>query len=195
MILVSLLYLAEMYYYLEYNYTYADTVSWGVEINQLISPEKQKLLVSVIALLLMFLLWLPFYYLLNRMDLSPFAKGPILFSSFYLAITLFTAFLEPIMIKIIDGRATHTDIQQYNCAAEITDTGIKFKDRAKETQYDWEAFHSVHDTEKSIIFIGDTLHAVIPAKCFSHFLEKDAFVRECKKYMPAYRSDGPEAFD
>ena len=184
-----------MYYNFEYDYSYADTVSWGVEIGQLISPEKQKLLITIVALGLMFLIWVPLYYLLGKMELNSFVKIPLLFASFYLAITLFTAFIEPIMVKIIDGRATHIDTQQFSCVAEITDAGVKFKDRAKETQYDWEAFHSVHDIEKNIIFIGDTLHAVLPAKCFSGFLEKDAFVRECKKRMPAYLSEGPEAFD
>jgi hypothetical protein len=184
-----------MYYSFEYDYTYADSLSWGLEIRDIMLPQRQKAGLAVTALAIQFLMWFSVYFWLQRAEFSIVGSAGTLFCAFLVVGHLYMTIIEPVLVRIYEGKAAHTDAEKFTCKAEISEEGIKFKNRNNETQYTWDAFHSVHDTEKTIIFIGDTLHAVIPAHCFSHFLEKDAFVRECENRMPAYRPDGPEAFD
>ena len=184
-----------MYYYFEYDYSRADTLDWGLEIQNIVLTEGQKATGVVMALIFQFLLWFPIYLFLSGAEFTKFGSAAILFCGFFVTSNIFTAFVDPILVRVFHGKAKHLEPKKFSSEAAVTDKGIEFKSRGQDIQYKWEAFHSVHDTEKNIIFIGDTLHAVIPAKCFSHFLEKDAFVRECKKRMPAYLSEGPEAFD
>ncbi|MDB2439957.1 YcxB family protein, partial [Hellea sp.] len=147
------------------------------------------------AAAIQFLMWLPFCLVVLKSEMSPFGTAGILFCGLILTGFLYTTFLESFLIRFFQGRNKHTKDEVFTSVAEITDEGISYTDRGRRINYQWDAFHAVYDTEKNIIFIGDTLHAVIPAKCFNHFLEKDAFVRECQKRMPAYLSDGPDAFD
>ena len=184
-----------MFYSLEYDYTYADSLSWGLEIRDIMLPQRQKIGLAFSALGIQFLIWFSVYFWLERAYLSIIASAAILFCAIIAIGHFYMAVIEPVLVRLYEGKAAHTDAEKFTCKAEISESGIKFKNRNNETQYTWDAFHSIHDTEKNIIFIGDTLHAVIPAHCFSHFLEKDAFVRECEKRIPAYLSDGPEAFD
>jgi len=184
-----------MNYHFEYDYSYADTLSWGLEIRDIMLPQRQKTNLIFMALAIQFLLWLPLYFWLSGAEFSLVSTAAILFCGIIVTSHIYTAFIEPVLVRVFEGKASHTDLEKFTCKATVSDEGIQFQNRSNMTHYTWDAFHSMHDTEKNIIFIGDTLHAVIPAKCFSHFLEKDAFVRACEKRMPAYLSDGPEAFD
>jgi len=184
-----------MYYSFVYDFTRADTLSWGLEIQNIVLAKEQKTKFVFAAIAIQFLLWFPIYLWLSQAKLSTFGTAAIMFCGLIVSANIYNAFIEPILVRIYQGKAEHLTTDNFAGEAIISDEGIRMKSRAQDIHYKWDGFHSVHDTENNIIFIGDTLHAVIPSKCFAHFLEKDAFVRECEKRIPAYRADGPEAFD
>lgn len=184
-----------MYYHFEYDYSYADSMSWGLEIRNLMQSKGQTQLHIWVACVIQFLMWFPVCAMVFKADYSTLGSGIVLFCGFVIVGYLYSTFLENLVVRLFEGKNKHVSAEVFTSIAEITDEGISYTDRGRKINYQWDAFHAVHDTEKNIIFIGDTLHAVIPTKCFNHFLEKDAFVRECQKRMPAYISEGPDAFD
>ena len=185
-----------MYYRFEYDYSYADSLSWGIEIREILVPSQYKTWLIVVAVGIQFCLWATFYLLLKKIDISTFTMMVLLFCGFVGVSQFYVSSIEPVLVRFFEGRTNHTGEDVFSAIAEISEDGIYFKNPGREVKYAWEAFYSVHDTERNIIFIGDTLHAVIPASCFDGFLEKDAFVRECIKKIPACSAKhGPDVFD
>ncbi|WP_427451464.1 hypothetical protein [Litorimonas sp. WD9-15] len=179
-----------MNYRFENTYTYADFVSWGLEVRNILNSAGSGPQLIWAAYVVQFCLWAPISYFLLTLDI-PFALQTILlFGALVLAGRFYETFIFSKLSAHLDRKSGNELPQKFSSIIEVDDTGIKVSDRAREISYSWDAFYAVRDTEKNVIFISDTIHCVIPAGCFPGFLEKDAFVRACSMKVEATTPQG-----
>lgn len=184
-----------MDYSFKNSYSYADSQAWGVEIRNILTPVRMRQSHALCALLIQGLIWVGVYLLLNETDFSPIIKASLAFFALILISRFYEGYLMEWMVRLFDKTDDDSRPEKFESLIHVDDDGITSKQQGQTVYHDWSNIYAVHDTEKTVILISDTLHPVIPAKCFKSVYEKDAFVRACQQRIPGYHFETPEVFD
>lgn len=179
-----------MNYRFENTYSYADFLKWGIDIRNILNPNSLFSGFVMTAYAIQFFLWLPVFLIVAPMKFSLIGKALILFGVILLIACFYENFIFPKLRSYFDRRNRDSLPNKFESVIEVDETGIRTKDRGRVTDFTWDAFHGVVDIESKVILLSDTIHCVIPAKCFPGFLEKDAFVRECNQRIDSLTSEG-----
>lgn len=179
-----------MNYRFENAYSYADVQKWGIEIRNILYPTDLFSGLVMTAYAVQFLLWLPVFLLIAPLEYNLWGKALVLYITIIAITRFYESFIFPQLVSFFNRRQVDSLPNQFQSVIEVDDTGIRTTDRGRIISFTWDAFHAVIDKESKVIFISDTVHCVIPAKCFPGFLEKDAFVRECNKKIEALTPQG-----
>lgn len=179
-----------MNYRFENIYTYAEFQKWGIDIRNILAPNQLLSGFIMSAYTVQFFLWLPVFLLIAPLDISIFSKAISLYFAILVVTYIYENFVFPRLASFYDRRRIETLPNKFESVIEVDDMGIVTQDKGRETRFTWEAFHGVVDKETKVIFISDTIHCVIPARCFAGFLEKDAFVRACREKISGRTEQG-----
>jgi len=168
-----------MNYRFENDYTYAEYKKWGLEIARILSSSGSRSQFISLALAIQFGIWGSISYYVLPLEVSFLVKSAILFSSFIGVGYFYESLIYPRLSAFLERGGENSLPDRFSSVIEVDELGIRTIERGREITFSWDVFHTVRDTTQNVIFIADTIHCVIPAKCFPGFLEKDAFVREC----------------
>lgn len=175
-------------------YSYADAQVWGVEIRNVLCSPQQRNLHVLVAVAIQGVIWVGCYLLLEKTGLSPLSKAMLGFFALLLVSHFYENYVMEFVVRYLDTPEDDVRPEEFESVIDVTDDGITSTQDGQTVFHAWSKIYAVHDTEKNVLLISDTLHPVIPAKCFASFLEKDAFVRACQQKIPGYERVAADVF-
>lgn len=170
-----------MNYRFENNFTHADQVKWNIIVSKHRCEAQMSMMPAIIVVCVQFTLWVGVFYILNGQDIPFGVMATILFIAFMVIGSLYDSLIMPHVAAIFDKAKPQDDQQNLSSIIEINDDEIRACENDFELIFRWDDIQKVVDTETTVILMTKNGHCLIPAKCFPGFLEKDAFVRECRE--------------
>ena len=181
-----------MNYRFENTYTQSELVKWHAQATSLLtdSQSTMSLTSSTVVIFVQFCLWAPIFYLLYSISVPLVWMAPILFLS-YVAIGIFyDAVLMPHVAAMFDKEAREARSVKFESVIEVDEDAVRSFDGGQEITFKWGSILDIHDSASSVIFLTEKGYCLIPARCFSGFLAKDAFVRDCVEKIKGRTEQG-----
>lgn len=179
-----------MNYRFENTYTRAEGIKWQMQARSELGMGAMSLTSSCLVFIIQFCLWAPVLYVSSKLAL-PFAlEAFLLFVSFYLIGVFYDAMILPHVSARFDRNNEPNDGEKSQAIIDIDEEEIRTRENDREVIFKWSAIQSVTDNEKTVFLLTGSGYCAIPARCFSGFLEKDAFVRACQDRISGYTDQG-----
>ena len=117
-------------------------------------------------------------------------KAALLFVSFVVIGMLYDSLILPHVTAYFDKEAGAKKSDKSCAIIEIDDEQIRTRENDQEIIFKWAGIRSVEDNESTVFLLTETGYCLIPSRCFSGFLAKDAFVRACREKISGQTEQG-----
>lgn len=179
-----------MKYRFENIYTQADLVKWRIHAADNLNSDSMSLMPAFIVFIVQFCLWAPILYVLSKLDIPFLMLATLLFVSFVVIGVLYDSLIMPHVAAYFDKKSKPSASEKSHAIIDIDDEEIRTREGEQEVIFKWTGIRSVEDNEKTVFLLTGSRYCLIPARCFSGFLEKDAFVRACREKIAGLTEQG-----
>lgn len=179
-----------MNYRFENSYTQAESVKWRLQAADNMNANSTSLMPAFIVFIVQFCLWAPILFFLSKYEMPFLLMAILLFISFVAIEILYDSLIMPHVAAYFDKKSRPHAAEKSHVIIDINDEEIRTKEGEQEIIFKWTGIRSIEDNEKTVFLLTETGYCAIPARCFSGFLAKDAFVRTCREKIAGRTEQG-----